>query len=222
MCEAQLNQWLIIVLNVINATNFVVVNNPGYPDYTSGKPAAPTIKNTELFDPSMTQPYSVQATGGVKHEISNGFAVSADYLYNKGTGQLRRRDLNAPVDGTTVRPDATIGRVLIHESTGRRQYHALILSAERRTYGTFSIPVNRPGALGRNAFRGPDFARFDVRVSKVIRFGKQRVELLAEAFNATNRVNFGSYTSSIQSNYFSLPQSANNPRQVQPGIRFNF
>ena len=325
-----LNQWLIIVLNVINATDFVVVTNPGYPDYTSGKPAAPAIKNTEMFDPNMKQPYSVQMTGGVKHEVSNGFAVSADYLYNKGIGQLRRRDLNAPVNGTRLRPDATIGRVLIHESTGKRQYHALILSAERRfgdrwrfttaytlsstkgdsearnstalptdqynlaadwgpadndarhnivmtgqvtlpydiqlggifqyrsaypfnpqsgrdtnndsrsgdrpdadpngtyptngvtEYGKFSIPVNRPGTMGRNAFRGPDFARFDVRVSKAIQFGKQRVELLAEAFNAINRVNYGSYTSSIQSVYFGRSQSANNPRQVQLGIRFDF
>ena len=325
-----LNQWLIIVLNVINAQNFVVVTNPGYPDYTTGQPAGPAIKNTELFDPKMKQPYSVQATGGVKHELSKGFAVSADYLYNKGTGQVRRRDLNAPVNGTKVRPDPTIGRVLLHEATGKRQYHALILGAEKRfgdrwafttaytlattkadqearnattlptdqyniaadwgpadndarhnvvvtgqvtlpfgiqvggifqyrsafpfnpqsgrdtnndsrsgdrpdadpngayptngvtEFGTFSIPVNRPGTLSRNAFRGPNFARFDLRVSKAIRFGRQRIEVLAEAFNALNRVNYNSYTTSIQSKYFGLPQSAGDPRQVQLGIRFDF
>jgi hypothetical protein len=325
-----LNQWLVIVLNVINATDFVVVNNPGYPNYTSGKPAGPTLKNTELFDPNMKQPYSVQGTGGVKHEIASGFAVSADYVYNRGIGQLRRRDLNAPVNGTTIRPDTTIGRVLIHESTGQRSYHALILNTERRfgdrwrfttaytlsstkgdsearnsttlptdqynlaadwgpaeddarhnvvvtgqvtlpfaiqiggifqyrsafpfnptsgrdtnndsrsgdrpdqnpsgtyptngvtEFGNFSIPVNRPGTLSRNAFRGPDWARFDLRLSKKVSIGKRRIEVLAEAFNVLNRVNYGSYTSSIQSKYFGLPQSADNPRQVQLGVRFDF
>ena len=234
------------------------------------------------------------------------------------------------MNGTTVRPDPTFGRVLMHESTGNRTYHGLILGAERRfaerwrftaaytlsksmadsearnsttlptdqynlradwgpsdtdvrhnfvgtaqvtlpfdvqlsgilqlhspfpfnvvsgrdtnndsrsgdrpdpvanvsyptngilTYGTFSIPVNRPGTLGRNAFRGPDFRSLDARISKAIPFGKRRVELLAEAFNLTNYVNFISYNGSIQSRFFGLPQSALNPRQIELGTRIDF
>lgn len=90
-------------------------------------------------------------------------------------------------------------------------------------YGTFSIPVNRPGTLPRNAFRGPDWARMDFRLSKVVPLGgKRRVEVLAEAFNAFNRTNFNSYTSSIQSSLFGYSQSADTPRQVQLGLRFDF
>src|SRR5262249_55512738 len=233
-----------------------------------------------------------------KRDVGNGFAVSADYLYVRGFDQLRRRDLNAPQNGTTVRPDPTAGRVLLHQSTGNRTYHGLIIGAERRfarrwrftaaytlsktmsdsearnsttlptdqynlgadwgpadndarhnfvgtgqvtlpfdvqlaailqirsafpfnvvsgrdtnndsragdrpdpaingpypvngilTYGTFTIPVNRPGTLPRNAFRGPDFRSLDLRVSKVLSMGKRRVEILAEAFDLTNHVNF--------------------------------
>ena len=90
------------------------------------------------------------------------------------------------------------------------------------TYGRFSIPANRPGTLGRNAFRGPDFRRFDLRVSKTIPMATRRLELMVEAFNVTNRVNFNPYTSSIQSTFFGRPQSADNPRQVQVGVRFDF
>lgn len=328
--KISMNQWLIIVLNVINAQDFVVLTSPGYPDPFSGKPKAPTPANTERFDPNMQTPYAQQVTGGVKHEIARGFSVSADYVYVHGLDQLRRRDLNAPVNGSKVRPDPTMGRELIHESTGERVHHALILAAERRvttrarftaaytlsntksdsearnstalptdqynlkadwgpadvdarhnfvatgqitlpagvnvaailqlrsafpfnvvsgrdtnndsrsgdrpdpdsngvyptygntTYGRFSIPVNRPGTLGRNAFRGPDWRRLDLRVSRAFQFGPRRIEVLAEAFNATNRVNYNGYQSSIQSRFFGLAQSADDPRQVQLGIRFDF
>ena len=90
------------------------------------------------------------------------------------------------------------------------------------TYGTFTIPVNRPGTLSRNAFRGPDFRTLDLRLSKVIPIGKRKVELLAEGFNVTNYVNFNSYNGSIQSRFFWVPQSAGNPRQIQLGVRFDF
>jgi Carboxypeptidase regulatory-like domain len=328
--KISLNQWLIIVLNVINATDFVVITNPGYPDPTGGRPAAQGPPNTERFDPGMQTPYASQATAGVKRDLGGGFAVSADYLYVRGFDQLRRRDLNAPRDGTTVRPDPTIGRVLLHESTGDRNYHALILAAERRfanrwrftsaytlsrsrsnsearntttlptnqydldadwgpadndarhnfvatgqitlpfdvhlagilqvrsafpfnvvsgrdtnndsrsgdrpdpnpigpfptngvsAYGRFSIPVNRPGTLTRNAFRGPDFRSADLRLSKVVPLGRRKIELLAEGFNITNRVNFNGYQGSIQSRLFGMPQSAGDARQVQLGARFDF
>jgi hypothetical protein len=51
---------------------------------------------------------------------------------------------------------------------------------------------------------------------------KRRLELMVEAFNVTKRVNFNSYTGSIQSQFFGRPQSADNPRQVQLGVRFDF
>ncbi len=328
--QITLNQWLIIVLNVINAQEFLVVSNPGYPDPFGGTPRVPGPANTELFDPNMNTPYAAHFTGGVSHEIGAGWAVSADYVFVRGYDQLRRRDLNAPPNGTTRRPNATLGRQLIHESTGDRKHHALLLSTERRfarrwrlqasytlsstksdaearnstvlptdqynlkadwgpadvdarhnlvltgqvtlpfdvqlagilqmrsaypfnvtsgrdtnndsrsgdrpdldpngpyptngvtQFGRFSIPVNRPGTLTRNAFRGPDFRTLDLRLSKVIGFGRRRIELIAEGFNVTNRVNYGSYTSSIQSRTFGMPQSAQDPRQVQLGARFDF
>ncbi len=328
--QITLNQWLIIVLNVINATEFIVVSNPGYPDPFGGAPRPPGPVNTELFDPNLNTPYAAHVTAGMKQELSRGFAVSADYVFVRGYDQLRRRDLNAPPNGTNRRPNPALGRQLIHESTGDREHHALLLAAERRfgerwrlqasytlsstesdsearnstvlptdqynlkadwgpadvdarhnvtitghlvlpfdvqlagilqlrspypfnvasgrdtnndsrsgdrpdadpnglyptngvtEYGRFSIPVNRPGTLSRNAFRGPNFRQLDLRLSKVIALGERRLELIAEGFNVTNRVNYGSYTSSIQSRFFGLPQSAADPRQVQFGVRFDF
>ncbi len=89
-------------------------------------------------------------------------------------------------------------------------------------FGRFSIPVNRPGTLARNAFRGANFRQIDMRLSKTVAMGHRRLELIAEAFNVANRVNYGSYTGSIQSILFGKPQSASAPRQVQLGVRFDF
>lgn len=328
--QITLNQWLIIVLNVINAQEFVVLNNPSYPDPFGGVPRPPAPPNVELFDPGMNTPYASHVTGGFKQELWPGAAVSADYTYVRGVNQLRRRDLNAPPNGTTARPNPALGRQLIHESTGNRSYHALLVNFERRMadrwrataaytlsstksdsearnsvvlptdqydlradwapadadarhnvvlsgvvllpwdiqlggifqyrspfpfnvvsgrdtnndgrtgdrpdanengpfptngvteFGRFSIPVNRPGTLARNAFRGPNYVSLDARVSRSFRFGPRRIEVIAEAFNLTNRVNYGAYTGSIQSAFFGRPQSASDARQVQLGVRFDF
>jgi hypothetical protein len=319
--QITLNQWLIIVLNAINATDFIVLSHPGYPDPFGGTAQPPGIPNTELFDPGMNTPYAAHLTAGLKQEVGNGFAVSADYVFVRGYDQLRRRDLNAPPDGTTRRPNTALGRQLIHESTGDREHHALLVSADRRfsarwrmqasytmsstksdsearnstalptnqydleadwgpadvdarhnlsltgqvvlpfdihlagilqarsaypfnpvsgrdtnndsrsgdrpdpdpngryptngvtDFGRFSIPVNRPGTLSRNAFRGANFRTLDLRLSKVVPMGRRRLELIAEGFNVTNRVNYGSYTGSIQSAFFGRPQSAMDPRR---------
>ncbi|MCA1584959.1 MAG: TonB-dependent receptor, partial [Acidobacteria bacterium] len=130
--QITLNQWLIIVLNVINAQEFIVLRNPGYPDPFGGTRQPPAPPNTELFDPNMNTPYAAHLTGGMKQELGEGFALSADYVFVRGYDQLRRRDLNAPPNGTLVRPNPSLGRQLIHESAGEREHHALLLSAERR------------------------------------------------------------------------------------------
>lgn len=79
--------------------------------------------------------------------------------------------------------------------------------------------MNRPGALGRNAFRGPDFRTLDLRLSKAFQFGRRRIELIAEGFNVTNRVNYGGLTSSIQSRFFGLSQLTSEKPPVVSAFR---
>ena len=52
---------------------------------------------------------------------------------------------------------------------------------------------DRPPGAGRNTGIGPDYADFDVRLSRRFRIGeKATVEVLAEGFNLFNRTNYGS------------------------------
>ena len=94
--------------------------------------------------------------------------------------------------------------------------------------------------VGRNTGRGPDFSTIDLRVSRKFRLPREETyfELLLEAFNLLNRVNYsgintvvGAMTlpttrvqgsSSIPANRPLGFTSAFNPRQIQFGLRLIF
>ena len=92
-----------------------------------------------------------------------------------------------------------------------------------REIGSYDYTAGTLGALPRNAGRGPGYWQIDVRVSKVISFGKARAEVLAEAFNVDNHVNLDNWVSNLKNkDSFGKSVSADIPRQVQLGLRVDF
>lgn len=92
----------------------------------------------------------------------------------------------------------------------------------------FDTSVNdRPAGVGRNTGEGFDFASFDVRLSRRIRFNERfRMEVIAEGFNVFNRANlqlpnniFGTGTAALPD--FGKATGAADPRQLQFGLRFS-
>ncbi|HEV3216993.1 MAG TPA: carboxypeptidase regulatory-like domain-containing protein [Vicinamibacterales bacterium] len=81
---------------------------------------------------------------------------------------------------------------------------------------------DRPAGVGRNSARGADFRQMDARMSKSFGEGAKRVEVLAEAFNLTNRANWTAYDGRKISPTFSRPTAALPARQIQVGVRFDF
>ena len=87
---------------------------------------------------------------------------------------------------------------------------------------------DRPVGVGRNTGEGFDFASFDVRLSRRIRFTERfGLEVIAEGFNVFNRANlqlpnttFG--TGTTPNATFGLPTAAADPRQIQFGLRVSF
>ncbi|HEX7317702.1 MAG TPA: TonB-dependent receptor [Pyrinomonadaceae bacterium] len=127
------------------------------------------------------------------------------------------------------------------ESTWRRAFSGLSLSYIFQ-YGS-RLPFNvltgsdrnndtnvndRPAGVGRNTGRGFDFASLDLRLSRRIVLGERTsLEVIAEGFNVLNRANlqlpnnvYGSGAAPLRS--FGLPTAADNPRQVQFGLRLDF
>jgi hypothetical protein len=80
-----------------------------------------------------------------------------------------------------------------------------------------------PGTDHRNSARGPDYYSLDARVSKFVNLGDRfSVQLFAEMFNLTNRVNYYNPDGDMGSSNFGKYSSAMDPRLIQFGMRINF
>jgi len=80
-----------------------------------------------------------------------------------------------------------------------------------------------PGDAHRNSARGPDYYSLDARVSKFVNLGDRfSLQLFAEMFNLTNRVNYYNPDGDMSSSNFGQYSSAMDPRLIQFGMRFNF
>ncbi len=77
------------------------------------------------------------------------------------------------------------------------------------------------GTLGRNTFRGPGFANVDLGLHKRFSITEEiSAQFRFEMFNAFNRVNLGTPTTSLTSANFMRITSASDPRILQFALRF--
>ena len=82
---------------------------------------------------------------------------------------------------------------------------------------------DRPAGVGRNTGKGFDFASFDLRLSRHIKFTERYgLEVIAEAFNMFNRANFQLPIATSSNPRFGQPTAAADPRQIQFGLRLSF
>jgi hypothetical protein len=88
---------------------------------------------------------------------------------------------------------------------------------------------DRPAGVGRNTGRGFDFASLDLRLSRRVSFGEHtNLEAMAEGFNVLNRANLQLPNNTLNPANpstlltFGRPTAADNPRQIQFGLRLNF
>ena len=87
---------------------------------------------------------------------------------------------------------------------------------------------DRPAGLGRNTGRGFDYASLDLRLSRRFTLGERlKLETIVEGFNVLDRANlqlpnntFG--TGATPPASFARATAADNPRQVQFGLRLDF
>jgi carboxypeptidase family protein len=135
------------------------VPNPSWPDPGTIGTALPT--NRYQLGDGLLLPASLGANAGVDQSISPNFRLSGTYTYRQGSGLLRGRNLNAPVDG--VRPDPRFSNVIEVTGDAASRSHMLGVNAtlmlpqrrqtmfaanytfsasETNTTGAFGIPAN--------------------------------------------------------------------------------
>jgi hypothetical protein len=90
---------------------------------------------------------------------------------------------------------------------------------------------DRPPGVGRFGERGPAFFETDFNISKAFFFGAQRtgggvartnVNVFINMTNAFNRTNLGNPSGVLTSPNFGRSTSAENPREIEAGVRFQF
>lgn len=74
----------------------------------------------------------------------------------------------------------------------------------------------------RNSRRGFENWYLNMRVSKQFRYDRFRLQVFAEIYNVTNRVNFGTIYNRYGQPNFGNPIGAGSPREIQLGARFDF
>lgn len=89
-------------------------------------------------------------------------------------------------------------------------------------------PMMGPYELGRNTYVGPEYFSVDLRLAKRIPIRERyTLQILGEAFNVENRVNYSDVnttwgTDLAPRSTFGRLQAANDPRQIQLGLKFYF
>jgi hypothetical protein len=78
------------------------------------------------------------------------------------------------------------------------------------------------GTAGRNTLVGPSFRRVDIALTKRFPFGAQRADFRVEIFNLLNTVNFANPAGNISQNTAGTITQADDARNVQLSVRFNW
>lgn len=114
-----------------------VIINPAYPN-TTGTTGVRLPASRIQLDGRLDQAQVQQASLGVERTLREGIGLRADYMWQRGTGQYRSVNVNAPLAG--VRPNASLGNISQIESTGRRATDRLMVALNigvprRRIFG---------------------------------------------------------------------------------------
>jgi outer membrane receptor protein involved in Fe transport len=103
---------------------------PYFPDLSKA-PAA--TQGLDTLDPNLQVPYTLQFSGGVAHEFTNGFVLSADFVHSRGSG-LEYMDIGNRLlpDGSVESLDPRFNYISQLEDVGFTHYSALQTKAQYR------------------------------------------------------------------------------------------
>jgi hypothetical protein len=103
------------------------------------------------IDPAFRNPRSLQVAGTIEQEIKPQFTLSAGYLHGS-TWRLQRRldeNLSSPTTSSTglpifpaVRPNTSIGRLLVNQSLAHSDYNGLLVSSVSQIGRRSQLTVN--------------------------------------------------------------------------------
>jgi hypothetical protein len=131
--------------NGVNLLRFLLNSNVPYPVLPADLSGVPT--SIVVLDPRTRIPYTLQYGIGVERQVTAKTTLSAVYIGNRGTDVFRSIDANAPLPGTSVRPNSALGQVREMQSSGYLKGNALEFTFRGKLSKYFSGQVQY--TLGR-------------------------------------------------------------------------
>jgi Carboxypeptidase regulatory-like domain len=125
--------------NGVNLLRFLLDSPAHFPVQPGDLSGVPTSIVT--LDPRTRIPYTLQYSIGVERQITAKTTFSAVYIGNRGIDVFRSIDANAPVPGSVVRPNPTVGQVREMQSAGYLKGNALELTFRGKLNKYFSGQV---------------------------------------------------------------------------------
>lgn len=122
--------------NGVNLLRFLVDSPSHYPVQPADLNGLPTSVVT--LDPRTRIPYALQYSIGVERQVTSKTTLSAVYIGNRGIDVFRSIDANAPLPGSVVRPNPTLGQVREMQSGGYLKGNALEITYRGKLNKYFS------------------------------------------------------------------------------------
>jgi Carboxypeptidase regulatory-like domain/TonB dependent receptor len=216
--------------------HLLVGGDLNYPDPITNIRPDPTIKQI-LVAESRGQSWYTGLQVGVYKRLSHGYAYSVAYTLSSSQNDTDGRSA-LPQDQNNILADRGPSlndarhRVTANGTVSLPWNLHLAAVVSARSALPYNIVTttdangdgqnDRPPGVGRDSARGSAFFQADVRISKAWMMGRPRLELMAEAFNVTNRSNWTTYNGMLGALTFGQATGAGPPRQLQFGLRFDF
>ncbi len=157
--------------------------------------------------------------GWATYDLPLEFSVSATYSYGSGNRYAATISAN-PYGGTVTNR--------LNLLTGGGAASAITVPVAVLDQWDGPAVIASGVVIPRNALKGTSFSRMDLRLTKGLRFGGVRAQLIAELFNVFNHDNFTGFNTVLSATApattarFGLPTAADVSRQGQPGFKVSF
>ncbi|HEV2397388.1 MAG TPA: carboxypeptidase regulatory-like domain-containing protein [Candidatus Sulfotelmatobacter sp.] len=172
------------ILQVERVNGFVqkqyVVNNPTcYPVPANCLNSAVATSTPTVYEvsPRLHSPYTLQSAISVERQVTKSATLSVTYLNSRGFDQFVTINANAPLPGTTVRPDPSRGNIYEYTSEAVFRQNQLIangnvrIGSKLQLFGYYTLNYANSNASGVSNFASNSYnlsqdygrASFDTR-----------------------------------------------------------
>jgi hypothetical protein len=166
-------------VNGVVQQQYVILNPTCFPVATNCDLSNATVATPTMYEisPRLHAPYTLQAALSVERQLTKSATLSVTYLNSRGFDQFGTINANAPLPGTSIRPNPNQGNVYQYLSESVFRQNQLIVNTNVRVgsklqlFGYYTLNYAKSDASGVSSFASNSYniaqdygrAMFDTR-----------------------------------------------------------